>query len=72
MRTTINLYGVELECTFEFDPPEAATETSRPHPADARLTACIAKGDILEMLNRDLLDKIETKLIEEMEERLGA
>jgi hypothetical protein len=73
MRTAIvNYRGIELECDFEFDPPEARDSDHPGFPAEAHLDSCRHKGeDITEMLTGSQIDEIEVKLAEEMEERMG-
>jgi hypothetical protein len=67
-RATINYLGVELECTFWFDPEEPATNDHPGSPANAQLDSCKVRGvELIEIFSGEQIARIETLCAEAME-----
>lgn len=65
---TVTYRGVEMECSYEYDPGEPSTQMHPGWPENATLCKCKVGGvDILEMLSNRQRDEIECAILEACE-----
>lgn len=73
LTTSVDVWGFRMECEYEYDAGESAIHwpTERAHPGsppNAQLLACKVNGaDITDMLSSCQRERIEEKLIADME-----
>jgi hypothetical protein len=70
---TLTYNGVELVCSYEYEPAERRTETYPGSPEAAWLCEAKVKGvDIVDLMSKETIENIECQILEEAREEAEA